>query len=493
MMATTQRLGSGPVRDAAPLFGAKGLAAALLIALMLCWPMLVASGPLYFFDTIFYLNRGEKIMMFATGGEAGGAQAAGGTGAAADAGGGGGGGQEGLKIRSLPYALYLYLTVHSPLGLYLTCLLQSWVVIWAFFALIPQAALKNARTLAIGLLLVGAFSSLPWFASYAMPDVLGAILPIFYICLLRRMDELLAWQRWALAALTAGAILTHYGNVPLAAALAVAVLGWRALTGSLRVEAVLLASAPIIVAIGFNFAAGSVAAKEASAAPKRLPILLARSLEDGPARWYLDDACPEAGYAMCDMFETMPTNITEFMWEEDGYAGATDAQIEAIRAEENAILWQSFKRYPIEQSRALLGNTALQTVRVGLDEMWPISPEDSPLSPDTLGQPDRDSPKPAGVTAFDWIVPIATLIFAIAYVLAIVTGRVGRPGVEALVLLAFTLIVNAAIFGGLSAPVDRYQGRLVWLIPALLTVYLAMPRPSSLLGTDVRRMPSLQT
>ena len=36
------------------------------------------------------------------------------------------------------------------------------------------------------------------------------------------------------------------------------------------------------------------------------------------------------------------------------------------------------------------------------------------------------------------------------------------------------LLVNAAVYGGLSAPVDRYQSRLAWLIPALLALDLAL-------------------
>ena len=40
-------------------------------------------------------------------------------------------------------------------------------------------------------------------------------------------------------------------------------------------------------------------------------------------------------------------------------------------------------------------------------------------------------------------------------------------------LIIAGLIVNAVIFGGLSAPVDRYQSRIVWLLPALWFIHVA--------------------
>ncbi len=33
------------------------------------------------------------------------------------------------------------------------------------------------------------------------------------------------------------------------------------------------------------------------------------------------------------------------------------------------------------------------------------------------------------------------------------------------------LAINAAIFGGLSVPVDRYQGRVVWIVPVLAALF----------------------
>jgi hypothetical protein len=455
-----------PRVTAAPYLSMKGAAVALLVAIVLFWPMLLADGPLYYNDTYYYWERGNKIAAYLSGQpfEIEGA----GTNLTANA-----DLRAGMMVRSLPYAVYTYLTGASPLGLYLLCLLQGAAVLWAFFALVPPLDRSHRPALLAGFAFVALGSSLPWFVSYAMPDILGAIPVIYYVCMARRIDELGAWQRFALLMLTIGAITTHYGNVPLSIGLAGAVVAWRAVRGSLTRNALILTIAPVLAALALNMTAGVVATHEASPAPKRLPIMLARSLEDGPARWYLDDVCPEAGYTMCEIFETMPDNISDFLWTNDKFGTASDAQIDGVREEELTILWEAFKRYPAEQTGAIFGNATRQVFTIGTDQLYPLRPEQSAMDLTGLISPDVQVDKPAGFAMFDMVVPWATLAAAILLAGAIITGRVAPIYVEAAAILALALIINAAIFGGLSAPVDRYQGRIAWLIPALLALALA--------------------
>ncbi len=42
---------------------------------------------------------------------------------------------------------------------------------------------------------------------------------------------------------------------------------------------------------------------------------------------------------------------------------------------------------------------------------------------------------------------------------------------EIIAVVLVGLVANAAIFGGLSAPVDRYQGRLIWTVPVLAVCF----------------------
>ena len=65
------------------------------------------------------------------------------------------------------------------------------------------------------------------------------------------------------------------------------------------------------------------------------------------------------------------------------------------------------------------------------------------------------------------------------FALAWASGRT-RPGdVEVFAMLLLGLALNALIFGGLSAPADRYQARIVWIVPAMVLLMVARAGPGA--------------
>ena len=297
-----------------PYLTPKGAAIALLAAVLLCWPMLVTTAPLIYFDTISYYSNGEQIwlrlgrMLFAPpplpgAGTGAGTQAM--ASAAEDA------AAASVNLRSLPYAAIFYPSASTPLGLVLTCILQTTVTLWVFIGLAPPLSAHEKKLAGLGALGVGTLTTLPWFASYAMPDILVAALPAYYTLGLRRADGLGLFQLMALLAIAIFVILAHYGHIPLAVGLALCVLAWRTYRRRLTWFAAVYCLLPIILAVGINMASSaalaaftsSPAAAEAkdhqqpglggseaqsgqvSITPNRLPLMLARSLADGPGLW----------------------------------------------------------------------------------------------------------------------------------------------------------------------------------------------------------------
>ncbi|MDG6078807.1 hypothetical protein E3U23_06325 [Erythrobacter litoralis] len=450
-----------------PYYSMKGLLLSLVFAVLLCWPMLLTNGPLIYADTANYYSLGDKIVDLVgnrvdpvppseptSNSRQQNEPSA-------------GGGTEGIKLRSIPYSIYTYLTGATPLGLWLTCLVQATFVLFATTTLIPTLSAQEKRYFVFGLIGIGVLSSLPWFVSYAMPDLLAALVVVTYVAMLRQVDGMTLKGRLALIALATAGVLAHYGNIPLAAGLALAIIAWRWFEKSLTFWMTGLCLAPVVLAAAFNLASGKASTGEESVAPKRLPILLARSLEDGPARWYLNDVCATQPYTICELSDTIPDNVGAFLWGPNGYRLATDAQVEAIRNEETEILFEAFKRYPVTQTRALFGNAVKQTVSVGTGELWPLDPAGTEI---------EDSWRGGGVRAaqsrvlniFDTLVPLATFVAIAGLAIAVIKRGTSYPLAVSIGLVVFALTLNAAIFGGLSAPVDRYQSRIVWLLPFLL-------------------------
>lgn len=440
-------------QDAAPWLSWRGCAVSIGLAVLLSWPMLLVSAPLIYHDTIEYYESGARIAAQLLGffGLEGPAEAASSEGA----------------VRAFAYSAFLYFTAQTPLGLVLTTVLQGAMAIFACMAFVRPGLRTTPLEAGLAAVLIGGLSTLPWFVSYAMPDILGAILLVYYALLVRRIDDLGGWRQLALLALATFAVLCHYGHLPLAAGLAGVALLWRLASWRLTARVAALAVLPVALALSGNLFSSTVALEEASVAPKRLPILLARSLADGPARWYLDEACDTEPWAICEVFDEAPTSVNAFLWAEDGIKSATEEQVQRIRDEEAALVIAAFRAYPFAQIKALTWNTVLQTAAVGTDKIMPLL---AGAENGTAAQFHTSVPAMHGsraLTVFDDVPKLGTAIAIIGLIVAFLRGWIDRPMFEIVAMVVIGLVANAAIFGGLSAPVDRYQSRVIWLLPVL--------------------------
>jgi len=461
-------------RQDSPLVSVRGVVLALVAATLLCWPMLIVSAPLMFPDSVGYVNTGGKILNTLVGLVSPGAPAESGAGSAAETAAGtlAAAVSKVEMLRSAPYSIYAFLTSLSPVGLAGSVIVQTAAVLFMLGALIKREVDAPPTDIVLAALACGTLTSLPWFASYLMPDILAAAVVLFAAVLVRGYDTLHQGQRLALCGITAFAIVSHYGHIPLAVACVGAALGLRALQRRLTRGALIAGVAPIAIAVVANVALGTLVLDGPSVAPRRLPVLLARSIGDGPARWHLEEHCETEHYTICDLFDEIPETAGDVLWSETGLRrSATTDQMVRIRAEEPVILWRAFLEYPAQQSWSLVGNTAKQLVSLGTDDFqW------AAVKRATIGELkssfDRDRGR-ALIEAFG-VTHAASVAFAILALALMARSdglRVGEREREVLLVVAFGLLANAAIFGALSAPTDRYQSRVVWILPALVALF----------------------
>lgn len=449
----------GDGRGAPSLVTWRGVALSLAAAIMLSWPMLIVNVPLVFPDTIFYIKQGHEVIVLlletfapgeiATGGDA-----------------------NSTPLRSAPYAAFVYMTTRWPFGLVVPVLLQGAAVLFLLAALVQREFEAPPVAVALALVACATLTSLPWFVSYLMPDILAAAVVLYAAILVRGFDGLSTWPRLVLGAIAAFAVASHYGHIPLAAACTgtafAILLVQRRLTWGLLIAG----TAPIALAVLANAILGLFAYEGASAAPRRLPVLLARSMEDGPARWYLEENCGTERYAVCAIFAGgVPDNVTDVLWSDGGLFKLDPEQIARVRDEEATILWRAFLDYPAQQTWSFAGNAVVQFVSLGTGDFWRakfgstergalrIEFDPKELRPvlDRIGAVHAGSVL-AGALAIAWLMRADGL-------------RVGVRERELVGILAVGLLANAAIFGGLSAPADRYQSRIAWIVPVLAAMF----------------------
>ena len=482
-----------------------GCIAVLTMAFL--WPALVTGAPWSFPDTASYYKGGAAAWAFAmnalgiadpglagadaavladpppgvAGAEVAAPGAATATGASAPAATGQAAAEPNVRygIRSVPYSLLVYVLVRF-VSLWAPIVVTAAAI--AGLVWLVARDLPRLSRLALGLGLAVA-TVLPFFGALFQPDILTAVIVLVPVAVMLHADRLGVWALLGLFAAMAYATLTHYANLPLAAL----ALGWLGAWALLRRRRVLVAliAAPLAAAAVVNLAIGLVIGAGPSLAPGRYPLLLARSIEDGPGHAYLERVCPEAEWAICEVYDRIPSNVGAFLWGEDSIRErATPEQLARVSAEELLMLAAILRDDPAGQVGAFIANSARQFV---LFHSAAATPTDYLVTPRTMvTTPLRDAPQPGVPVRLQLLV---VLLGAAAAVAAVARRRHPEALATAAFLLA-ALVVFAAVCGGLSAPVPRYQARLIWLVPLLGAVLALAPRPAPRALTPATRAPA---
>lgn len=373
-------------------------------------------------------------------------------------------------IRAIPYSLLFWPIVAGG---------GFWALA-AANAIVAAYSLDVALERLIGLGLAGrvgvlamlaATSGLPWFASYAMPDLWAGLMILAAVTVAMGWERLDVGQRVAMLVVIGAGAAFHASHLLLAIALAaVAAVLIRRPRPALRIAVPAAVSA--VAAAGLGWLLFGIA----SPTPNSPPFLLARQIEDGPARAYLRDSCPDAGWALCPRLDRLWPNAQDFLWSEnDSYWGMPELRV-ALREEELAIVAAAAARYPVMQVRASGANVAIQATRFGLDDH--VTGRGARVRWD-----DYDFTFDASVPARRWgLGGFTAVIYATAGVSVIIVlwhawpSRGGRGLGAAGWLILIGVGLNAVICGALSGPHARYQGRVMWLVP-LLAATLVLRRP----------------
>lgn len=454
-----------------------------LFTLLLLWPLSLNWHPFYVADSASYLRGGEagvntglSMLREWWHGLLGlsvepGATADGGLSAVVAAKVGQAGG-----TRSLIYSLLAYILRMPGQSLLALVVFQAAAV--ASLALLtrrlmaPQAARPGQLAMIAGLALL---TPVGWSAATAMPDIFAGIVLLGSIALTLFLERLALLERIGLVLLLALGISAHVSHLPLAAAtLATGAVLRFYLRKPLRVEAIRdalwIVSAPLL-ALAALFALSYVGFGTASVAPKRYPILLARSVSDGPGLRYLQAHCAIEKYAICEIFGTdFPTHPRKFLWERNGVRyRATPEQMERIRAEEWPIVRRAAAEYPMLQLRSSGSNFMRQLGSFGLGKV----DFKAALVVGANGRVDlvdvtEDRPRLRA-----WLTGVIYAAFGASLaVIALLRRRLTKMERGALLIAAVGLASNAAICGILSGVADRYQARVAWVIPLLAIVIL---------------------
>ncbi|WP_156840027.1 hypothetical protein [Novosphingobium aquimarinum] len=391
--------------------------------------------------------------------------------------------------RSVYYGVLVYAALWLGSLFYLAALqalIVSYVVHAFFRVLMPQALTLFLPLLA----LLSLATPLGYFTNLIMPDILAGAAIVIVAILLTRFAVLGLFDRVCLLAILVLALLGHSSHLLLVGLMLglgivlVARHGWR----RLRDPALLLIASALLVGFAgeqaFNFAARQML----GSAPLRLPHLSAHLVEMGPGTEYLDEHCPEAGFAICADRAKFPIVWTNFLFNPDprnGVFAVADApRKRAISDEQVRFAFAVLADRPLETMGGFSLSFLEQLGRFKLDELYydadSFQTFATRLPASEFRRVARSAAAGHGViedwlTGSTYLVVLASLaiIAAMQWRLWRSQRAIGGDLITASWLILFGVVANAAVCGIIASPFDRFQARVIWLVP-LAALALAM-------------------
>lgn len=383
--------------------------------------------------------------------------------------------------RSALYGWFLYLNM--PLAFWPVIVAQAAATAWIVVLTLRCHGLGGRPWLALGVTVaLSLLTALPWFAAQLMPDILFPLAILAVHLLVFRTDELNIAERCGLGAIIAVAIASHMAALALCLGV-LASLWLLSFIKPLGLPQLRLREAAIAILGGVALCLASNAAITGAArfTPGGTSFLFGRLIEYGVAQRYLNEHCPDPALRLCTYVRHMPISADDWLWANDTPFYKLGG-VEGFEPEERHIIVETLKLYPMMHLKTALIATLDQltsfATEISIDDNDPTFDAIRDYAPQLLPayQAARQQAQRFDIGPLNLIhVPLAALAIASLMVALAARRRLKiAPEFAALcVVVLVTLIVNAAICGVFSHPVDRYQSRVVMLAPLALMLLIA--------------------
>jgi hypothetical protein len=435
--------------------------AVLLGALMLAWPAFFNGYPLLYPDSMTYLDDGPTVARAVFLHQL----------------------SDYYGERSFFYSLGILpfhwnLTAWPIVGL--QCLLVAWII-WLLVRAFQAPSVAPRRIIAPYLILIlflSLMTSASWYAAFIMPDILGSLVYLSFYLLAFARETLSRVERLGLYLIVWWGITSHNSHLLMAAGLLVLLVLFAAFERRpfwRRVRSMGELAAIIAIAVASQMALHGYLYGKPSLSGERPPYLMARIITDGPGRWYLDKHCDQGQWAVCDCYQKLSDNPDDLLWanENDPNADALPDRERMVR-EEMPFVLATIQAYPREQLLKSAANFRDQFLSFGLygfdPSKWILEQFNVVLPRERASfmssRQERSNLPLDQLSDIQWWTIIASLA-AIAVMIPFL-WRHHSPRLVALgLVIAASVVANAMVTGVLSVVDDRYQCRVIWLVPLL--------------------------
>lgn len=386
-----------------------------------------------------------------------------------------------LPERSPVYSLFLDFG-GARASLWLIALLQAaataFVMVETIRAVAPRMSLAAVTGLGIALVLL---TGLPWYVGQIEPDCFAAIAVLSIYLLAFHAEP--GWRKWLTLAIATLAVSVHPSHLILAAGLGVAIVLYRAVLFFVKAKdwpnaRMAEPYAAFVLGLALIVASNVVLTGQFFVSRSGPAFIFARMLQDRIVMRLLDDTCPQSHYKLCAYKEELPRTADQWLWGR-GSPFIEMGRFSGTSTESTRIIEASLERYPGMEFESAVGDAFRQFVMFKTGDQiepqeWILSKPLSWFIPHQMRAYLGARQQEGGID----FRPINFVHLTVAWLsLAGLAGafvfsfrRRQRQNGVFLAFILLALMGNAVICGALSNPHDRYQSRLMWLVPFALVL-----------------------
>lgn len=383
-----------------------------------------------------------------------------------------------LAGRSIYYGMYLFL-ITAIASLNAVPIITSMLTVLTIASVSRSVGLTHVQTLVL-LVILAAVSPLPFFNSMLLPDIFAG-LAILSAAAFLFTSPLHTWHRYLWATIILCAVLFHTANILILSGLLLiaAVIAFVSSVNRaslLRKTAILLLIVLIGVVGEVFFNAG--VKHFTDTAPIRPPFISARLIADGPGTLYAKNYCSTTAFEICHYQAALgKASSDDFLWSLNPDIGvftlASKESRELLSHQDSAFAIAVFKKYPTEVLRSTALNFLSQLTLVGLEEfnypklMITDFSEKIPEAEFKRLQESKAGQDIFPVNISEYLILGGLVISFIVFAYHVYKYNRTPPIFWLYILVLAGILINALVCGALSTPHDRYQARIIWLIPVI--------------------------
>lgn len=388
-------------------------------------------------------------------------------------------------IRIVAWRTSLYLVVYAQ------ALILNILVYYSLKVLLVEKPIVKFHMSII--IILSLCSSMSWTTSQLMPDIFTSYLVLSMFLLFSGNKK--SWKQYTLLSiLIVFSILSHLTNITISVLLLGSLIFLfiikqtfrKNLVESLKKSLIFIAllSASLLILVGLNVKYYNFK----GLSPTSQIFFVARLMDTGFMPEFLNEKCPEKSYEMCQYKDRLPTSYEGFLWDPESVFNKTGSWNIKSHSEYGRII-SDVLTTPKYLSKFLEDCgihtlNQLKTFEIG-DGLTNVYKEESAqyqtvirhFNKREFREDFQNSRQTQRKLYFDKINIMNYILLSVSLLIIMWTFikcKFERNTILLTYIIISSVIINAAATSSLSSVFNRFQSRIIWLIPLLAGIYFSM-------------------